>query len=163
MIGANGSYARLEASPAADLDYFAICRTREQSAEAEALDAIAPDLLRIVGKAPAVGGAFGEVEDLDTMLSNIGGNDDSNRKITRRMLFLLEGDWLSNKDLFNEVFDATLDKYVRSTTTAHQLALFLLNDFILTIGQSALISTTRQYRKILQNRGNKKYKTDFIP
>ena len=67
---------------------------------------------------------------METMLSNIGGNDDHNSKITRRILFLLEGEWLGNRVFFDEVLTALLGKYVRENITSHQFALFLLNDII---------------------------------
>jgi hypothetical protein len=100
------------------------------SSAKEALGRIVPELLTIAGRPPSTNGAFADVEDLPTILSNIGGNDDHNAKITRRVLFLLEGDWLNNRPFFQECRQQLLGRYIRDTITSHQLALFLLNDII---------------------------------
>jgi hypothetical protein len=64
------------------------------------------------------------------MLNNIGGENDSNQKLTRRMLFLLEGEWLYNKDGLRSIRHQMLERYIGDGMTDHQLALFLLNDII---------------------------------
>lgn len=131
LICASGSFARREASSQSDLDFFAVCRTDAQIKAAKALlNELGPKLLQVVERPPAIDGAFDQVESLEGMLSNIGGEDDSNAKITRRILFLLEGDWLTNEPLHRDVFADLLLKYVRPTITEHQLALFLLNDIV---------------------------------
>ena len=131
LLGTYGSYARREASAQSDLDFFTICRSSKDIARAkEMLAQTGPQLTKIAGRPPSAGGAFGEVEDLDTMLSNIGGNDDHNSKITRRILFLLEGEWLNNEGFLSEARNELLARYVRNSITSHQLALFLLNDVI---------------------------------
>ena len=84
----------------------------------------------IVPIAPAAGGAFSEVVSRDDMLVNIGGENDSNQNITRRMLFLLEGEWLFNADGLKQVRRQILERYIAEGMTDHQLALFLLNDII---------------------------------
>ncbi len=84
----------------------------------------------IVKIPPASEGAFGSVVVKDEMLHNIGGDDDSNRKITQRMLFLLEGEWLFNEPGLKKVRRKILERYIASSMTDHQLALFLLNDII---------------------------------
>lgn len=131
LLGTYGSYARREASSQSDLDFFVICKTVDQLEEAtEHVRPITVELTKIAGRTPSLTGAFGGVEDLETMLSKIGGNDDHNSKITRRILFLLEGEWLGNKGMFEEVRQQLLGKYIRDTITSHQFALFLLNDII---------------------------------
>jgi hypothetical protein len=64
------------------------------------------------------------------MLRNIGGEGDDNQKITRRMLFLLEGEWLFNEKGLRSVRRQILERYIGVGMTDHQLALFLLNDII---------------------------------
>lgn len=131
LLGTYGSYARREASAQSDLDFFVICKSADQVDRAkEVLKPVKNELIRIAGREPSPTGAFGDVEDLETMLSNIGGNDDHNSKITRRILFLLEGEWLGNQLMFGDVLEQLIGKYVRDTITSHQLALFLLNDII---------------------------------
>ena len=131
LIGTFGSFARSEASPQSDLDFVLVCRKPSQIAQSKkVLERVESKLFEIAGRSLSSTGAFGNVEDLETMLSNIGGNKDDNNKITRRVLFLLEGEWLHNKDLFGEIKLTLLNKYVRQSISAHQLALFLLNDII---------------------------------
>jgi hypothetical protein len=84
----------------------------------------------IVPVEPAEDGAFSQVEARDAMLRNIGGTNDSNHKITRRMLILLEGEWLFNAGGLKEVRCEILERYIGDGMTDHQLALFLLNDII---------------------------------
>jgi hypothetical protein len=64
------------------------------------------------------------------MLSNVGGNDDANRKVTRRMLLLLEGTYLYNDVLFSSFRRRMLERYIGERITEHGLARFLLNDII---------------------------------
>lgn len=60
----------------------------------------------------------------------IGGENDSNKRITRRILLLLEGDWLVNEEGLRDLRREILEHYIQETMTDHQLALFLLNDII---------------------------------
>src|SRR5262249_1475741 len=77
LLGTYGSYARREASAESDLDFFVICKSARQIEQAKTvLKPITNELIRIAGREPSPTGAFGDVEDLETMLSNIGGNDD---------------------------------------------------------------------------------------
>ena len=132
-----GSYARREASIASDIDFFIITsRPTPQSGQSCDMDdlpwvkSVRDAIGEIVPIEPAAGGAFSKVEPRDDMLVNIGGEQDNNQKITRRMLFLLEGEWLFNEDGLRQVRRQILERYIRDTMTDHQLALFLLNDVI---------------------------------
>jgi predicted nucleotidyltransferase len=130
-IVANGSYARGEASKESDLDYFLICDSDKDCGEAlKSLEKIKAVLKKHVHKPPAAGGAFGQVESISGMTVNIGGPKDDNAKITRRILFLLEGEWLYNEKRFNDYRDAVLSKYLHRNITDHQFCRFLLNDLI---------------------------------
>ena len=132
-IVVGGSVARLEASPESDLDYFffgddddAIKRAKEH------LQKYAESIKSIVGKEPSVTGAFGSEngETLDALNANIGGNDDANGKITRRILFLLEGAWLSSEKTVERYRREVLKRYISTAITDPQLCRFLLNDII---------------------------------
>ena len=131
LICTNGSYARREASAQSDLDFVVICRNQDGVERGrKALNEVAPKLIEIAGRNPSKDGAFGIVDDLPNMLTNIGGKEDDNPKITRRILLLLEGEWLCNQVMLHECRSALLSRYVRPQITSHQLALFLLNDII---------------------------------
>jgi hypothetical protein len=123
-----GSYARREASERSDIDFFVIT---PNAAPAPAWMGDATDAIRkIVEVAPAEDGAFGSIEAREGLLQNIGGESDSNHKITRRMLMLLEGEWLFNQNGLRQVRSEILGRYIGEGMTDHQLALFLLNDVI---------------------------------
>ena len=122
-----GSYARREASDSSDIDFFIIS---EQSGQPPWIGPAKEAIKEIVKVEPAAEGAFSSAVQREEMLRNIGGDNDSNKKITQRMLFLLEGEWLFNKTGLHEVRRQILERYIASTMTDHQLALFLLNDII---------------------------------
>ncbi len=131
-----GSYARREASSNSDIDYFVI--TEQNPAENSKLEQsnfpwfenVSSIVSEIIGTDPAEDGAFKKIETLDGMLKNIGGQDDRNSKITRRILFLLEGEHLANSHGLNRARRMILKRYISNDMTDHQLALFLLNDII---------------------------------
>jgi hypothetical protein len=131
-----GSYARREASDESDIDYFTVARD-PGSLDQEEPDRIFPWLRAlekmvagIVPIDPASGGAFATVENLNAMLQNIGGGQDDNSKITRRILFLLEGEWLVDEGGFQKIRRDVLERYIRVGIKDHHLAYFLLNDVI---------------------------------
>ena len=98
----NGSFARREASEQSDVDYFIL---HESSVD---FAAVGPLLEKAVSKAieqaglrpPAASGAFAASESIGDFLKNVGGASDPNEKLTRRMLFMLEGAPLTEPDLF---------------------------------------------------------------
>ncbi|MBX9933429.1 MAG: nucleotidyltransferase domain-containing protein [Methylobacterium sp.] len=132
-----GSYARREASQASDLDFFVITRSNTNSDDPKAVNADLPwvesvhhALSAIVPVEASADGAFGDVVNRSSLLLNIGGEQDTNHNITRRMLFLLEGEALFNADELKKVRREILERYISDKMTDHQLALFLLNDVI---------------------------------
>lgn len=124
-----GSYARREASTNSDIDFFVINKSAS-TYESNKLKTINDKIAEIVPIEPSAEGAFAKVEEYKTLISNIGGDQDTNQKMTRRMLFLLEGEWLFNENGLREFRRAVLEKYIGPKITDHQLALFLLNDII---------------------------------
>lgn len=132
-----GSYARQEASAESDIDFFVIAENTKSSKESTFeqseprwLEDVKSTINKVVPLAPSPEGAFGRIETPEIMLKNIGGDGDTNAKITRRMLFLLEGNWLVNETGLKAVRRQILERYIRSGMTDHQLALFLLNDIV---------------------------------
>jgi hypothetical protein len=127
------SYARREASAESDIDFFIVTDhlPRDPGDPAASWIKEAKDLIAtIVPVEPAEGGAFANVETPESMLQNIGGENDTNLKITRRMLFLLEGEWMFNAEGLRKLRRSMLERYISEEMTDHQLALFLLNDVI---------------------------------
>lgn len=128
-----GSYSRGEASPASDIDYFLIVPAKSDGTpepDPARISQIEAEIKSKVPKGPAPGGAFANYQTREEILGNIGGQEDDNDNITRRILFLLEGNWLSGEKEFSRLRREVLEKYIAPTITDHQLALFLLNDVI---------------------------------
>ena len=128
LVAVFGSYGRLEACAESDLDFVPIMLDGEPGDFP--LQAVHACLKGHVDKEPARGGAFGSCVHVNDLLVNIGGNEDTNRNITRRMLYLLEGNWLANEDGFREVRTRILEKYIPDHIRDHQIAMLLLNDII---------------------------------
>jgi hypothetical protein len=127
-----GSYARREASENSDLDYLLVIGGEGPLKEPEGTSRIREAISAHVPVDPGAGGPFGGHIASAELLRNVGGNDDTNMAITRRILLLLEGDWLCcGQESFRALRRSLIEKYVRATPPRdHQLALFLLNDII---------------------------------
>ncbi len=128
----SGSYARREASQSSDIDYFSVLpgECPQSPATPPWIEQLDNAVTSVVPKSPAEGGAFKDYEYAGDMVHNIGGDKDSNAKITRRILLLLEGEWLTQKESFEQLRRGILERYIQETITDHQLTLFLLNDII---------------------------------
>jgi Nucleotidyltransferase domain len=132
-----GSYARREASDESDIDFFIITSSPASPPEPQAdkselawVESVKESINAVVPVEPSEGGAFFKVEDGDAMLRNIGGEDDNNAKITRRMLLLLEGEWLFNPRGLQNIRRQMLERYIGKHVSDHRIALFLLNDIV---------------------------------
>lgn len=124
-----GSYARREAAGSSDVDYFLV--SEEEDGRQEHLIKDINGVVTDLGlKTPSQGGPFAGEHTRQSIVQNIGGANDSNDDITRRMLLLLEGDWLFNEKGFRGFRREILRKYLREDIPDHQVALFLLNDII---------------------------------
>ena len=123
-----GSYARREASPNSDIDFFIL--SNDTKGNSSPIDRVRTAIKEVAPHEPSENGAFGGSVDRNQMLENIGGDDDTNRTMTRRILFLLEGEWLYNKNGLRDFRREILERYIREDMLDHQLALFLLNDVI---------------------------------
>ncbi len=124
-----GSYARREASQESDIDYL-IVASDEQSKNGLDMDAVRNAVNPIVPVDPSSNGAFGRPVLRAGILQNIGGREESNDSFTHRLLFLLEGEWLTNEAEFKNFRRELIERYVDATQRDYQIALFLLNDII---------------------------------
>lgn len=131
LIVTCGSYARREASPSSDMDYYSIIDSESDADETAKWDEkLRDEITTQIGKLPAEEGAFATNIDETELLQNYGGSRDSNKTITRRMLYLLEGDYLTRPDKFTALRRKIIERYVAHTPHDHQIALYLLNDII---------------------------------
>ena len=130
LIGVNGSYARREATEKSDVDFFFLT-TGSEASSAEESQAEFRDLLEedLNLKLPASNGVFENPLPVEKIYE-IGGLTDDNATLTRRMLLLLEGEWVFNESGFREVRRSLLDKYLHHRPEADKICMFLLNDVI---------------------------------
>lgn len=133
-IIATGSYGRGEASDESDLDLFIIF-----DSDKPADDEIPSELLAIknvvqeeISKDVGDSGTFGNqaIISFTEMSTNIGGQNDTNISLTRRMLFLLEGTWLFGEKRFEDYHKRLLNRYIQKSSPKSQVTKFLLNDII---------------------------------
>jgi len=123
-----GSFGRHEASEQSDLDYFIIGREVDRD--------LAPhrDVSEILGsmvtKKAAVNGPFSSYVPAEELVNRIGLDGDTNSITTRRLLFLLECEWLYNEVGKRAFFDELIANYVTETVTRESIARFLVNDVI---------------------------------
>ncbi|MBE0505964.1 MAG: nucleotidyltransferase domain-containing protein [Marinospirillum sp.] len=129
-----GSYGRGEASEESDLDWFIIFDRDLDPSEAirEEIQKIGGIVSAEIKKEEGDSKTFGQdaVVRFSDMQTNIGGQQDTNESLTRRMLFLLEGTWLYGKTRFKEYRRALLEKYIKPDASDEQLPRFFLNDLI---------------------------------
>ena len=128
----NGSYARGEASPASDFDYFILAPNNLSTKDSRRIrETIKRVVVAQIGKEPSADGAFSALETIGEFAKVIGGQSDTNQQITRRILFLTEGRAVCGQKVFdNERSKLVSEMYIREGITDHQLGLFLLNDII---------------------------------
>ena len=130
LIGVNGSYARREATEESDVDLFFLTTGSEPSsadeAQAEFRNLLEEDLNL---SPPASDGVFEKPLPVEK-LCEIGGQTDDNATLTRRMLLLLEGEWVFNEAGFHDVRRRLLDIYLHHGPEEDKICMFLFNDVI---------------------------------
>lgn len=125
-----GSYGRKEASESSDLDMFIVTINNEKIND-DVLEKIKEVISKHVKNDAGDTGTFGT--DASVSLENflkIGGSEETNKGFTRRILFLLEGTWIYNETLFQEIRERLLEKYIKETDSDKNLSMFFLNDII---------------------------------
>ncbi len=126
-----GSYGRNEASQASDMDWFVASKTTltpdiEKQVEEGVLSIVEKYVKKNVGNTGTFGGVVTESE----LLVNFGGEDDTNKRFTRRMLYLLESKYLYNENLYKDIKGKILSKYIKNDVPDSGLNRFILNDVI---------------------------------
>lgn len=131
-IVTTGSFGRNEASAESDFDLFLFCKTEESKEAIQSKAEIINECVKkYVFKDTGSTGTFGaeEVVSFDNLLKNIGGAEDTNKLLTRRMLFLLEGRPVYNEPLFETYRKTLINKYLKSSSDG-KVDKYLLNDII---------------------------------
>lgn len=129
IIGTNGSYARREVTAGSDVDLFYLLSAKGKL-EPSKRKGFEEKALKAGFKLPSEGGVFSKALRTNQLLKNIGGLKDSNASLTRRLLLLLEGEWLFNKQGYLKTRNELLAKYISDKTPKDKIALFLLNDIV---------------------------------
>lgn len=130
IVGVNGSVARREVTSGSDVDLFVLTRSGDMRAAKERQAAYRAGLVEKGIKMPANGGVFEDPLRTTSLASTIGGEDDTNTYITRRMLYLLEGEWVANKDGFDRLRADLVARYVPSELEDYKITRFFVNDVI---------------------------------
>lgn len=130
IIGVNGSVARREYTSGSDVDHFFLSTGEKIDTVESDENNFRTELEKRELKMPSAGGVFEGALPTKSLLSNIGGDDDKNKTLTRRMLFLLEGEWIFNKNAFEKLREDLIAQYVFDELEHDKLALYLLNDII---------------------------------
>lgn len=130
IVGVNGSLARFELTSGSDVDLFFLTTAESTASAIEAQASFRVALEGAGIKMPAEGGVFEAPLPVAKIVQNIGGFPDTNEFITRRMLFLLEGEWIANQDGFKAVREQLVHRYVEKELDERKICLFLLNDII---------------------------------
>ena len=115
---------------ASDMDFYAVLSDEAGDQNPPWSADLRASVERIIGNLPAQDGAFAKNAPIRELLEHYGGSRDSNETITRRMLFLLEGDYLTNESEFKRIRLEIIRRYVGNTPADHQIAFYLLNDVI---------------------------------
>ena len=125
-IVTTGSFARREASEASDLDYFIIIPDHldKEYVLNKVGKLISEAIQKTVTKDAGSTGTFGVdsiMQEKDLLLLNH--NNEHNKDLTRRMLLILEGDYLYNKKLFLTIRKKILEIYIGNNEVK-----FIIND-----------------------------------
>ena len=132
-IVTTGSYGRGEASKSSDLDLFLFFDSDRSDDNLEQEKKNIKEVVdKYIAKQPGDTGTFGAnvVVKFSEMLKNLGGENDLNNLLTRRMLFLLEGTWLYGESRFKSYRAELITKYIKAGDPERQISRFLLNDII---------------------------------
>jgi predicted nucleotidyltransferase len=129
IIGVNGSYARGEVTAGSDVDVFVLGIEGGEEYQGDLNRVI--EIIKSLGlEPPSSDGVFAKSLCLAELIKNIGGKNDRNESITRRMLFLLEGEWLLNEPHFRAARKNMIRAYVKDDIAADKVCRYLLSDII---------------------------------
>ena len=132
VIGVNGSVARREMTSSSDVDLFFLVSDFDLSKKiAKQMQQLYINALQSEGiKMPAQGGVFEKPIRYSRLVSNIGGEKDTNIYITRRMLYLLESECVFNQEKYETLRLELIKRYVSRDLKNEKICLFLLNDVV---------------------------------
>lgn len=121
-----GSWGRSEVTSGSDDDFMLLIRGDARTEVRPARSA----LEAILDRPPGPQGIFGEPVSSTTIIEHIGLEADSNKNLSRRMLFLLESVDATRRDIYDDVHAQLLGRYLDQSVKPQRPPRFLLNDVI---------------------------------
>ena len=134
-VVAFGSLARGEWTTSSDVDWTLIIDGQSNVDHFDAAKSVENAIADGKHKAPGATRTFGTIVGSHELVHQIGGLEDTNQNMTRRVLMLLESVSLSGDTVHDRVIRTILQRYITSdlpasgTTTFH-VPMFLLNDIV---------------------------------
>ena len=132
-----GSLARGERTSGSDVDWTLLIDGQAAPEHRELAHEVSTLLKDLKLKEPNPDGAFGDLTFSHELVHMIGGDADSNRNLTQRMLLLLESQCLVGEDVRSRVVRNVLQRYLEDdqwdlTQSGHKgrIPRFLLNDIV---------------------------------
>jgi hypothetical protein len=129
-VVAFGSLAREEWTSGSDLDWTLLVDGGVDYEHAHAARLFREKVDEAKVKQPGPSGIFGTLTFSHGLIHQIGGEDDTNRNTTRRMLLLLESRPVSADGAYNRVVGGILNRYLQNDFRQYRLKVprFLQND-----------------------------------
>jgi predicted nucleotidyltransferase len=131
-----GSLARAECTPGSDVDWTLLIDGQADEGHYKAARAVADTLRREGFHPPGPTGVFGNVAFSHPILHQIGGQDDTNKLTTQRILLLLESRAVGRVEAYERVLALVLTRYVEDDrgllygSKRSIVPRFLLNDIV---------------------------------
>jgi hypothetical protein len=130
----SGSLARDEFTPGSDIDWTLLIDGQADPGVIEILPRIRRVADEAAAKPPGPEGTFGEMAFSHSLIHQIGGEDDTNRNTTRRILLLLESAAIGRPDAYERVLKNVLQRYISEDDGfrrggKYRVPRFLQNDF----------------------------------
>ena len=130
-----GSLARNEFTEGSDVDWMLLIDGSADPKHLELEQKIKQVVDTTAKKPPGREGTFGNMAFSHEIIHQIGGEDDTNRNTTRRILLLLESDVVGRSEAYERVLRTVLQRYILEDvgfcrgSAQYQIPHFLLNDF----------------------------------
>lgn len=130
-----GSLARNEFTEGSDVDWMLLIDGSADPKHLEIEQKIKWVVDATAKKPPGREGTFGNMAFSHEIIHQIGGEDDTNRNTTRRILLLLESDVIGRSEAYERVLRTVLQRYILEDvgfcrgSAQYQIPHFLLNDF----------------------------------
>jgi len=150
-----GSMARREFTDGSDLDWAILIDGRADSRHQEIVHEFKRRLDPNRFKSPGPTDLFGGLVFSHDLIHAIGGDDDTNRNMTRRLLLLLESAAVpvdNNEAVRARIVEAILDRYVKEDAsflmpgdTSQKIPRFLLND-VVRLWRTMAVDYANKYR-----------------